>query len=306
MRTTKLRRRPHRVSLPSQGPTATPPLVLCFAAHPDGLRDCARRARLIPGKRFSRSAPWTGKRAATGDWGLNCVGHPRNLGTRGDVRERWLSRSPIETPTTDCGRRGPGADGATHENHARPLGSYSHRHTRSRKAPQARAANLLFDTREGGGTCARVPGKPVRFFLKREKRDGEPKAEGEPAAGGAHSAAGGSGGAPWRPPQRFRAARKESGRGLQGTANRPPADATLGRHVGTSARTSPLGRLRLGFTQAPFSPVPASPENRSNSKSNGQSAAGYAVRLARSRSLPSGRFRPLRCLPAPPGLANGV
>ena len=148
-------------------------------------------------------------------------------------------------------------------------------------------------SRGWGHLCPRPRKTGPRFFLKREKRAGEPKAEGEPAAGGAHSAAGGSGGAPWRPPQRFRAAQRESGRGRQGTDNRPPAGATRGRHVGTSARTSPLGRLRLGFTQAPFSPVPASPENRSNSKSNGQSAAGYAVRLARSRSLPSGRVWPI-------------
>lgn len=57
--------------------------------------------------------PLLGKRAATGDWRLNGAGHLRNPGLRETVGERWLSRSPRETPTADRGRRGPGAAAAT-------------------------------------------------------------------------------------------------------------------------------------------------------------------------------------------------
>ena len=222
--------------------------------------------------------------------------------------ERWLSRSPIETPTTDRGRRGPGADGATHENHARPLGSHSHRHTRSRKAPQARAANLLFDTREGGGTCARVPGKPVRFFLKREKRDGEPKAEGEPAAGGAHSAAGGSGGAPWRPPQRFRG--RPEGKRPKAARDGQPA-ATRG-NTGATCRDKradlAAGKAAPGLHPRPIShlcprPRKTGPTARATAKARPASpSACGSLPLA----VPSGRVRAIAVPPGTARLANGA
>lgn len=129
------------------------PLSLVSVSNePDGLRDDARRGGFIALKRFS-SSPLGGERAATGDWGLNCVGHPRNSDARGDVRERWPGRSPIERPWAAW----TGGSSGDAVNHARPLGSHSQRHTRSLKAPQARAEHLIPIPSRGWGPCARVP-----------------------------------------------------------------------------------------------------------------------------------------------------
>ena len=167
-----------------------------------------------------------------------------------------------------------------------------------------RGPTISFSTpsRGWGPVCPR-PGKPVRFFLLGKSVTVSKKAEVEPAAGGANSAAGGLGGARRCAPRSVQGRPEGKRPRAARTASRPPADATPGRHVGTSARPSPLGRLRLGFTQARSHLCP-------RPRKTGQKQQQERGRLRRPpSSLPLASLRglgPLRCLAAPPGLANGA
>lgn len=299
---------PRKASVTSPGHLASPPSRPRFASHLDGLRDRARRGRLITGKRFSRSAPWTGKRAATGDWGFNCVGHPRNPGTRGDVCERWLSRSPIETPSNQP------LGGVDRGQMGRPMRTTLGRWGRIPTGTPAAARHLKrrppisFSTpsRGWGPVCPR-PRKTGPVFPNREKRDGEQEARGRARRQAGRTRRRGARGA------RRRAPRSDQGR-PEGKAAKAARDGQTGRPAKAN-RAGRSGQARgprrwegcawgSPKHRPPCAPVPGKPDQEQRPKP--------CRRRGRLRRPPSGSLplasppgqRPWRCLSAPRGLAK--
>jgi len=234
-------------------------------------------------------SPSLGKRAATGDWGLNCVGHPRNLGTRGDVCERWLSRSPIETPSNqplggvDRGQMGRPMRTTLGRWGRIPIGTPPAREgttSGGRQSPFRHPA-------EGGGPCARVPGKPDRFFLTGKSETVSKKPEGGPAGRRDALGGGGLGGRAVAPPAQFRAARKEKRPRRQGTARQAAPQKPTGLAGRDKRADLAAGRAAPGVPQA-------SPTVCPRPRKTGPRATAKALPLARSASPPAFWLAPAR------------
>lgn len=142
---------------------------------------------------------------------------------------------------------------------------------------------------EGGGPCARVPGKPDRFFLTGKSETVSKKPEGGPADRRDALGGGGLGGRAVAPPARFRAARKGKRPRRQGTARQAAPQKPTGLAGRDKRADLAAGKAAPGVPPSIAHRVPPSPENRtkSNGKSPAVGAVGSAARLlARSRSPP--------------------